>query len=221
MSKITMMHPEKHVRKILKIGNGEIDVEYGADWKSWLPKDANDAFLVCVGAGPWKEARRKNVQDAALAWFKDKYKDLSAISLAYVQSSPPFPLDWQNQMVHDLVKNLKHKNATFSQLCKSWSESNDWPKSIVDFFEIIGYESKGTKVLWLFVRDYLELPAFPVDRHVKSFLERLELPVNPWYITRLCLDVGVNPSALNRYIFFSKSTNIGFNDEKSDGDKAE
>lgn len=214
-----MEHPKKNIRKILKIAPDvkEIHRKFRDEWKTWLPSDPNTAFLVCVGAGPWKEHRRKKVQADAIEWYHARYNDLSAVNPQRLIVEPAFPLVWQNKMVFDLATNLRagtYGIGTFANFCDQWkSPGTDWSKSINDFFKLCEHPNKGTKVLWLFVRDYLELPAFPVDRHVEDFLKKLELPTNPWYITTLCRDVGIDPGALNRHIFFSKSTNFSWSDD--------
>lgn len=214
-----MDHPPKNIRKILKISPNveEIHRKFRDDWKTWLPSDPNAAFLVCVGAGPWKEKRRKKVQQDALEWYYDRYRDIASVTPNYLQIKPAYPLVWQNKMVFDLATSLMkgtYGMGTFANFCEKWTTpGTEWHKSVAEFFDMCEHPGKGTKVLWLFVRDYLGLPAFPIDRHVEDFLKKLELPTNPWYITHLCRDVGIDPNALNRYIFFSKSTNLSWSDE--------
>jgi hypothetical protein len=221
------MHPKQNIRKIMKIASelDEIHRQYKSEWKTWLPSDPNAAFLVCVGAGPWKEHRRKKVQEDALEWYHSKYNDLSAVNPQKLIVEPAFPLVWQNKMVFDLATNLrtaKFGMGTFSNFCDKWKTlGTEWDKSIRQFFEMCEHKGNGTKVLWLFVRDYLELPAFPIDRHVEDFLKKLGLPINPWYITDLCMHVNIDPGALNRYIFFSKSTNFSWSDEDEQSRESE
>ena len=45
--------------KLARIYN--LHEKYRDNWKTWLPKDPNSAFLACVGAGPWKAERRRKV----------------------------------------------------------------------------------------------------------------------------------------------------------------
>ena len=82
------------------------------------------------------------------------------------------------------------------------------------------HPNKGTKVLWLFTRDYLNLPGSPIDRHVEDFLKKLDLPTDPWYIMDLCNSVGIDPSALNRSIFSEKSTNFSWSEEDEQSGKS-
>jgi len=221
-----MEHPKKNIRKILKIASelDEIHRKFRDEWKTWLPSDPSSAFLVCVGAGPWKEQRRKKVQQEALEWFHTRYNDLASVNPNYLQFKPAYPLVWQNQMVFNVADNLRKGTCgigTFANFCEKWKNSTDWAKSTREFFKMCGQEDKGTKVLWLFTRDYLELPSFPIDRHVESFLKKLELPTNPWYITELCRSVGIDPGALNRHIFFSKSTNFSWSDGDESSEESE
>lgn len=217
-----MKHPEKHVRKILKIVDiDQIHEKFRDNWKTWLPKDPNSAFLTCVGAGPWKAERRKKVQGKAIEWFHTRWNDFYGVAPGYVHKNPPFPLVWQNRMVYDLAENLSKESRTFFGWCNIWKESKEWERCIKEFFEMCGQTYVGTKVLWLFTRDYLNLPGFPIDRHVEAFLRKLDLPINPWYITELCLNVGIDPSALNRSIFFEKSTNFSWSDEDESSRESE
>lgn len=207
-------HPESNIRKILKIADLDmIHEKYRDNWKTWLPKDPNSAFLACVGAGPWKAERRKKVQDAAIEWFHSRWNDFYGVVPGYLHREPPFPLTWQNNMVYDLATSVRKSGRTWFGWCHVWKNSREWQRCTREFFEMCGHPNKGTKVLWLFTRDYLNLPGFPIDRHVEAYLKKLGLPTNPWYITELCLDVGIDPSALNRSIFFEKSTNFGWSDE--------
>lgn len=216
-----MDHPEKNVRKILKIADiDQIHGRFRDGWKTWLPKDPNAAFLACVGAGPWKAKRRKAVQDKAIEWFRDRWNDLCAVTPNYLMKDQPYPLVWQNRMLYDLVVNLRKSPRTFFGWCNVWKDSKQPERCIREFFEMCEHPNKGTKVLWLFTRDYLNLPGFPIDRHVEDFLKKLDLPTDPWYIMDLCNSVGIDPSALNRSIFSEKSTNFSWSEEDEQSGKS-
>lgn len=216
-----MDHPEKNIRKILKIADvGQIHDKFRDNWKSWLPKDPNAALLACIGAGPWKAERRKKVQDEAIEWFRNRWNDLCAVTPGYIMQNNPYPLVWQNRMVYDLVANLRKSPRTFYGWCNVWKDSKQHERCIREFFEMCEHPNKGTKVLWLFTRDYLNLPGFPIDRHVETFLKKLDLPTDTWYIMDLCMSVGIDPSALNRSIFFEKSTNFSWSEEDEQSGEA-
>lgn len=172
----------------------------------WLPKDPNNAFIICIGSGPWKTKRREQVQQKVLDWFASKeVSDFSEISLIDVPNI--FPFKWQNQMLFNLITNLKSEEQNFKKLCSFWRltrETENWREAIKNFFEYTD-TPKGSKVLWLFVRDYLKLPAFPIDRHVSRNLKKLGFPENSWYMVEACLLAERNPNTLNRSFFLSRN----------------
>ena len=169
-----------------------------------MTKDASKAFLISVGAGPWKEQRRFNVQKAALDWYASTYaRDLG--KLEDIGFLKVYPFEWQNKFLRVLIKNLKEQNMYFSEYCNELKMRKDWREALEEFFEFCGSTKQGTKVLWMFVRDFMDIPAFPVDRHVKRAMEDKGLPTDAWEITNLCLDAGVNPNILNRKLFLGKN----------------
>lgn len=173
---------------------------------SWMTNDASKAFLISVGAGPWKEKRRYNVQKDALDWFASTYaRDLGQIE--NTNFLKVYPFEWQNKFLRVLIKNLRKKDMYFSKYCEELKKQEDWKKALEDFFVFCGSTKQGTKVLWMFARDYLDIPAFPVDRHVKRAMEAKGLPTDAWEMTNLCLDAGVNPNILNRKLFLGKNPN--------------
>jgi len=71
-----------------------------------------------------------------------------------------------------------------------------------DFFGATGADpERGSKVLWLFARDFLRLPAFPVDRWVGRALKDAGLPLDSFYMTKACLLAHVSPNKLSRALF--------------------
>jgi hypothetical protein len=73
-----------------------------------------------------------------------------------------------------------------------------------------GVGPEGKKCLWLFARDYLQLPAFPIDRHVERFVKEVGLKRDEWYIIKLCRMAGLDPSKINRSLFLAKAENQSF-----------
>jgi hypothetical protein len=111
-----------------------------------------------------------------------------------------------------MVRSLKSKDITFLNQCSKWEKNrnnwnNNWKENINEFFDMCG-TTNGTKVLWLFVRDYLQFPAFPIDRWIKKFLKKYNLPQDSWYMINICLEAGINPSHLNRSLFYGKNPNF-------------
>lgn len=163
----------------------------------WMGKDPTVAFLVSIGSGPWKFQRRLNVQMTAIKWFRSHgYRDLSDVK----RLSDIFPLDWQNDHLSSLVSSLRKKGITFKKQCNLWREDL-WISSLAELFKMCGVPDRGTKVLWLFARDFLEIPSFPVDRWVERRLASLGLPADSWYMTFACIRAGVNPNVLARTMF--------------------
>lgn len=106
-----------------------------------------------------------------------------------------------------MITSLNKKQIEFKTLCDIWLEKGkySWIVHIEEFFNLCGANSKGTKVLWLFIRDFLKLPAFPIDRHVRRKLKEYKLPIDPIYIIGLCQKAGIDSNALNRSLFLGKN----------------
>lgn len=141
---------------------------------SWLNgRNYSDAFVICVGAGPWKFQRRKTIQKLAL----DK---LSGRDLSNLDSIDWYPLEWQNNFVNNMIFYLKDNNYTMEKFCSSISSRYQIYKAVN------GISYKGSKVLSLFCRDALKIPAFPIDRHVRRLLLHRNLPDNEEDMINLC-----------------------------------
>lgn len=82
-----------------------------------------------------------------------------------------------------------------------FGEKRKTGESIEEFFSMCGKKVDGTKVLWLFVRDFLKLPAFPIDRWVKRNLQSLGLPLGSWTMIKICQDLEIDPNKINRLFF--------------------
>jgi len=178
---------------------------------SWVGSDPSKAFLICVASGPWKISRRKRVQEKAIEWLDNR--DL--IDTRYPRTQL-FPFKWQNDMLFNLITSLNHKYCIkFEDLCNRWKTNiigcckytgkPMWMRNIEDFFHMCGKGPSGTKVLWMFVRDLLQLPAFPIDRHVRRKLDEEGLPCDSWKMIKLCQEAKINPNELNRRLFYSRN----------------
>ncbi len=190
----------------LKIIKNLIGLEPTYD-SSWVGSNPSKAFLICLGAGPWKVERRKKVQEQAIRWLDDR--DLGNILPSQFQNI--YPLEWQNTMLLNMINSLNRVHTSFSLQCDIWNtkRKDSWIVPILEFFNMCGVNNKGTKVLWLFVRDFLKLPAFPIDRHVRRKLREYKLPYNdPLYIIDLCQKVGIDPNKLNRALFTGKNSDF-------------
>lgn len=203
------MSLEEEIYKLYQLEKLGSDEEH--NWK-WLPENPNRAFLICLGAGPWKRLRRVTVQAAAMEWYEERWSDLSAIPK--YGNWKPFPLDWQNLYLRNMIMALNEQKATFSFKCTQWTfHTKKWREQLLEFFKMCGVGYEGRKCLWLFTRDFLGLPSFPIDRHVERALAEVGLPKKDvWYIIELCHKAGMDPSALNRSLFLSKAENYDWSD---------
>lgn len=169
---------------------------------SWMGDEPNKAFIVSLGAGPWQFKRRQNVQVAALTWYlKQKVQDLSLIKS---KANTVYPLAWENKFLSSMIASLKEEGISFTKKCKEWKKSKSWTsveESLLELFDMCGTSNKGPKVLWMFARDFLGLPAFPIDRHVHRNLVHYNLPVDSWEITRISFEAKLDCNDLNRRFF--------------------
>ncbi len=194
---------KKHI-EILK----EIAPKHKADYDAtWLPTNPNLALLICLGAGPWKIERRTKIQKEAIDWYLSfNVNDLSEI-LPY-QVEDLYPLDWQNNHLYNIIEYLRVHKKTFWGLHLLWKNLYDleqWETVPKELFKMAKIPKKGTKTLWLFIRDCLQKPAFPIDRHVSRKLKEYELPQDSYYITNACIKAGVDSNELNRAFFSGKN----------------
>lgn len=192
---------EEEIHKLNKLKGLASDEAFNTDWMGSHP---SRAFLIALGAGPWNKDRRQTVQREALEWFNDKYHDLIAIPEIHPKV---FPLDWQNRFLYDMVASLKKLPTSFALKVREWKETARWERSLGQLFSMCGVGEKGSKVLWMFARDYLKLPSFPIDRHIGRALAEVGLPKNPWYVVELCNIAEVDPNDLNRRLFVAKAEN--------------
>lgn len=151
---------------------------------TWLDHlNASQAFLVCIGAGPWKINRRNLIQKQAVDALGDK--DLSQVEDVKIFK---YPLDWQNQKVGTMMDYLQRYKINMRWFAK-WIDG--MPDPIKMLYDITKTKHRA-KVLDLFVRDYIKSPSFPIDRHVEKVLEENGFPVNERYMIELCNKAGLN-----------------------------
>lgn len=172
----------------LSTKNKELISQFNIDnSQSWLSgRNYSEKFVICIGAGPWKFARRKLIQERSLA--KLQGRDLANLAPAIDW----FPLDWQNQFCNNLIFYLHDKQLLMRQFCES-------VKTREEVYQACG-KPVGTKCLSLFCRDGLNLPAFPIDRHVKRFLKDNNLPTDEYQMIKICNELGFNPNVIARNV---------------------
>lgn len=171
--------------------------------KPWLPQDASAAFIVCIGAGPWTYPRRRKIQYEGL-------QQLNGRDIADLTGTEKwFPLDWQNEMLNTLTVKLKtmgreHWFAPPSMTRFVTNLRKISPIMARDTFYHACGRPHGTKVLSLYLRDYVQVPCFPIDRHVKRSLQELRLPTREDSMLDLCNDIGVDPIPIARLLIGGK-----------------
>ncbi len=182
-------------------------------WKPWLPFDPSAAFICCIGAGPWKYGRRRKIQLQGLERLAGR--DLQEAVLGNATTKTIFdeslrvdwfPLKWQNQMtgalafyLRQLGRSLK-KPITLADFCAQAPFNDGWRKL---FYDVCGCP-KGAKVLSLFCRDYMRIPSFPIDRHVRKILKENGLPDKEEQVLQLCEMANVDPIHLARCLGTSR-----------------
>lgn len=193
--------------KIVRLYAGLPPLKHDPDW---LGLDPNIALLLCVGSGPWKMPRRMQVQAKAIVVFWHETYELPGIPQDISQLdqhaiSKIFPLEWQRKIILSIGCWVRRHAETFhTWSCglslKSYQEATE---------ELLvgcgGKPDKGPKVVWMFARDFLKIPAFPIDRHVGRFLRANDLPIDSRRMVDLCLAARVNPSDFARRIFIGEN----------------
>jgi len=189
-----------NIQKIIEIYNSFGKVE-SFDWLDG--RNFSDAFVLCISSGPWMYARRKTVQEMAINTLNGR--DLSQIEIRHSHDYVPeqstinwFPLVWQNKYLFNMVKYLQENDLTMEEYCERLICGHPIvdrynPHSRKFLYEACG-QPKGIKVLSLFCRDALKIPAFPIDRHVRKYLIEQNLPVNEDDMIELCFQANLDPN---------------------------
>lgn len=152
----------------------------------WLRgRSVSEAFVICLGAGPWKFGRRKNIQGQALE--KLNGRDISEISIEEAREF--YPLEWQNNFLLIAARALREYNMTFDKYCQ---EAMEDPEFALAYIRSL-VATKEAKVISLFCRDGLGAPSFPIDRHVKRKLQELNLPTDEDSMIEVCEKAGIDP----------------------------
>lgn len=164
----------------------------------WLPKTYSAAFVVCLGAGPWRYNRRRHIQGLAL----DKIKKVDLRYLKVKQCNF-YPLKWQNDILVKMVLFLRKNNTTFKDFCKKVIEKNS-----IDLFYKACEKNNHIKTISLFCRDKLKIDSFPIDRHVAKNLKKYNLPINEQIMIDLCRKNNLNPIKVS-YSLVSRNLDKG------------
>lgn len=162
----------------------------------WLPKNPSTAFLCCIGAGPWKFKRRRAVQLQALTGalaLMGCDGDLHDLS----DDVNLFPLAWQNKFTRSAIQTTRTGYLSWRQFVESLAEH---PEQAHDRLAATCGARGQPKVLSLFLRDFVGVKSFPVDRHVARALERHGLPTTEAAMLELCAEHGFDPVPIARML---------------------
>ena len=171
------------------------------DEYQWLPADPSKAFIVCIGAGPWKLPRREAVQKKALAWLGDRQIEM----LTEVNC---FPLVWQNRYVSNLAVYLRKTKQSMEAFCRSITKLSHPTLGVQQVHQAVG--CKTSKAVSLFCRDFLHVASFPIDRHVQRWLEKYGLPVDEEKMIKLCMKADLDPCKVAKAFFQANFENFTF-----------
>ncbi len=176
---------------------------------TWLSRHRPSvAFACCIGAGPWRLPRRQRVQQSFIDAIGEH--DLSApTTLRRLRRASQ--LDWQAKWFERVNQVCRKRDVEFDALFDAPFKI-DRSLKFHNFEAVFGLEvTRAPKVVALFARDYLFLPCFPVDRHVRAWFEERGLPQRPHEIMDLFRGLGIsNPSGYSRAIFNAKAQNPQF-----------
>jgi hypothetical protein len=170
----------------------------------------SQAFVACLGAGPWHLNRRRAIQTKALVVLLNTGKDLCAL-----ETNPHvleiYPLSWQNKYLSQAINIGKKYLGGFNVYCDILIhkfQPDDVRKVFYNEFGI--QQDKHVKCISLFVRDKLKCPAFPMDRHVERILKQLQIQRNEDRVIKICKDFNINPNKWSSWLFRDKSENPSF-----------
>jgi len=168
-------------------------------WAEVEPRDQYTPdyyYLLNVCYGPWVEERQKRVWLRAYKSFKQKYN--GDLTLVPGEENLTLPFRWQVQHIHKLTTFLKAKGLSFQQFLVSLKGRTGL--QVRDEFRNV-LNAVSTKVISTFIRDYLNLDAFPIDSRVDRILSYLGLPRDEDMMVSLCQSNKVNPKELNRMLY--------------------
>jgi len=158
----------------------------------WSFPDADTALLTVVAWGPWVVQRQEKVAKQAI---------LKAAGRK-IHELPPdiklYPLKFQNQIINRMTRYLQSKGISLEGLCVKLRKYN---ANTVRRFLLAVTGLRKSKVIECFIRDYLHLDSFPLDRWAIRTLRKFGLPTDERKIVKLCKEARINPRELNRQIY--------------------
>jgi len=178
---------------ILRLLHFALDKEVGRQPDQWWSfPDADTALLTVVAWGPWSVQRQEKVAKQAILKAAGKK----------IHELPPdiklYPLRFQNQIINRMTRYLRNKGISLEELC---SRLRKHSADAVRRFLLAVVGLRRSKVIECFIRDYLHLDSFPLDRWAIRTLKKFGLPTDERKIVRLCKEAKINPRELNRQIY--------------------
>jgi hypothetical protein len=193
---------KREIKHVTSVPDSEVD---------WLSVHRPSvAFAICIGAGPWQIGRRRTVQQSFIDALRQD--DLSN-PYALRRLKKACPLDWQVKWFDEVYSILRlEPRRSFDEYFNfaSFGHPVDRRQGFEQFFGAHGGAYDFPKVVQLFLRDYLFVPCFPVDRHVRRWLKERNLPTKSREVVCLFSALSLNPSGYSRAIFNNKAQNATF-----------
>ncbi|MHA1614824.1 MAG: MBL fold metallo-hydrolase, partial [Candidatus Thorarchaeota archaeon] len=112
--------------------------------------------------------------------------------------SLPYQVDWEFEFLKRTRDFLKRHNLTFEQFIDRIA---NFDSLVIRTLLQIMLKTTSSKIIEVFMRDYLRKPAFPIDFHVATVLEKFKIPKNSELIVAVCRYSGICPKTLNRAIY--------------------
>jgi len=176
-------------------------VPHNAEWLRQHTPSA--AFLLCLGSGPWPVQRRAKVQTQFLSVLRrTPHAELTEMRVDDIQ----FQLDWQRDFFTKALVYVQGLGIFFNTAFNTMNVEQSRAHFIRCFTN--GDINDAQKVLCMFARDFIKAEdAFPIDRHVRSWLADRNLPRNSKKVVTLLRAHGVAPALVSRAIFGTHSHN--------------
>lgn len=191
-------------------------------FKMWKEKKSQDWFGSLEGPRNWDEKFL-----AVLCWLggnewgmwesiRDKYRKMGSPPLAclnidelfrglnhryvYIENNEAkgWPVDWLKRL-RDYLTTRGITMEEFSNELRV--EGQQDPATVVKKLQSI-LRTSETKIIGCFMRDYLEVDAFPIDFHVRKVLEAYGLPIDMLQIMKLCKEAKIPIRPFARALYY-------------------
>jgi len=109
-----------------------------------------------------------------------------------------FDIPWQKKFLHNMVEFLKEAKTTFEDFAEHLRkmESGQIKQILQD-----ALDTPASKIVEVFMRDYLIVDSFPVDLNVREVLKKWEIPDDSDLILAYCKYLGIDPKVFNRAVY--------------------